>query len=32
MCKVFPFSLGLVAMKWFDGLRASSIDSFKELT
>ena len=32
MCKVFPSSLGLVAMKWFDGLRASSIDSFKELT
>ena len=32
MCKVFPFSLGLVAMRWFDGLRADSIDSFKELT
>ena len=32
MCKVFPSSLGLVAMRWFDGLRASSIDSFKELT
>ena len=22
MCKVFPSSLGLVAMRWFDGLRA----------
>ena len=32
MCKVFPYSLGLVAMRWFDGLGASSIDSFKELT
>ena len=32
MCKVFPSSLGLVAMRWFDGLRAGSIDSFKEFT
>ena len=32
MCKMFPTSLGLVAMRWFDGLGASSIDSFKELT
>ena len=32
MCKVFPSSLGLVAMKWFDSLGASSINSFKELT
>ena len=32
LCKVFPFSLGPVAMRWFDGLGASSIDSFKELT
>ena len=32
MCKVFPSSLGLVAMRWFDGLREDSIDSFKELT
>ena len=32
MCKVFPSSLGLMAMRWFNGLRASSIDSFKELT
>ena len=32
MCKVFPSSLGLVVMRWFVGLGASSIDSFKELT
>ena len=31
MCKVFPSSLGPVAMRWFDGLGASSISSFKEL-
>ena len=32
MCKMFPSSLGLVAMKWFDSLKESSISSFKELT
>ena len=32
MCKVFPSNLGPMAMRWFDGLRADSIDSFKELT
>ncbi|XP_030945929.1 uncharacterized protein LOC115970432 [Quercus lobata] len=32
MCKVFPSSLGPVVMRWFDGLRANSIDSFKKLT
>ena len=32
MCKVFPSSLGPMAMRWFDGLRADSIGSFKELT
>ena len=32
MCKVFPSSLGPVIMRWFDGLGAGSIDSFKELT
>ena len=32
MCKVFPSSLGPVAMRWFDSLSAGSIDSFKELT
>ena len=25
MCKVFPSSLGLVAMRWFDGLKTISI-------
>ena len=32
ICKVFPSSLGPVAMRWFHGLRAVSIDSFQELT
>ena len=32
MCKVFPSSLGPVAMRWFDGLKEGSIDSFKGLT
>ena len=32
MRKVFPSSLGPVAMRWFDGKGASSIDSFKQLT
>ena len=32
MCKVFPSNLGPVAMRLFDVLGASSIDSFKELT
>ena len=32
MCKVFPSSLGPVAMRWFDGLKEGSINSFKELT
>jgi len=32
MCKVFPSGLGLMAMRWFDGLRTGSINSFKELT
>ena len=32
MCKVFSSSLGPVAMRWFDGLGAGSINSFKELT
>jgi len=32
MCKVFPSSLGPIAMRWFNDLRANSIDSFKELT
>ena len=32
MCKVFPSSLGPVAIRWFDGLGVASIDSFKELS
>ena len=32
MCKVFPSSLGPVVIRWFDGLAAGSIDSFRELT
>ena len=32
MCKVFPPSLGPMAMRWFDGLQEGSISSFKELT
>ena len=32
MCKIFLSSLGPVTMRWFNGLRANSINSFKELT
>ena len=32
MCKVFPSSLGPMAMRWFDGLGAGSIYFFKKLT
>ena len=32
MCKVFPSTLGPVAMRWFDDLKENSISSFKELT
>ncbi|XP_065619762.1 uncharacterized protein LOC136063379 [Quercus suber] len=32
MCKVFPSNLGPVAMRWFDSLKADSINSFRELT
>ena len=31
MCKVFPSSLGSMVMRWFDGLRPNSINSFKQL-
>ena len=31
MCKVFPSSLGLNAMRWFNGLRKGLIHSFSEL-
>ena len=32
MCKVFTSCLGPVAMRWFDGLKTGSINSFKEFT
>nr|XP_023924491.1 uncharacterized protein LOC112035891 [Quercus suber] len=32
MCKVFPFSLGPVVMRWFNGLKMDSISSYKQLT
>ena len=32
MCKIFPSSLGPMAKRWFNGLKANSIDSFKKLT
>ena len=32
LCRVFPSSLGLMLMRWFDGLRINSINSFKKLT
>ena len=32
MCKIFPSSLGPRVMKWFNGLKENSIDSFKKLT
>ena len=31
MCKVFPSSLGPMAIRWFDSLKEGSINSFKEL-
>ena len=31
MCKVFPSSLGPIAMRWFNGLRKGLIHSFSEL-
>ena len=31
MCKVFPSSLGPIALRWFNGLRKGSIHSFSEL-
>ena len=32
ICKMFPSNLEPVVMRWFDGLGASSINFFKELT
>ena len=31
MCKVFPSSLGLIALRWLNGLRKDSIHSFVKL-
>nr|XP_023892628.1 uncharacterized protein LOC112004618 [Quercus suber] len=30
--KVFPSSLGPMAMRWFNGLKTNSIDSYRQLT
>ena len=32
MCKVFPSSLGPMAIRWFNSLKEGSLNSFKELT
>ena len=32
MCKIFPSSLGLMVIRWFNSFRVNSIDSFKKLT
>ena len=32
MCKIFPFNLKPMAMRWFDSLEKSSIHSYDELT
>ena len=32
LCRMFPSSLGPMPMRWFDGLRTNSINSFKKLT
>ena len=32
MCKVFPSSLGPMAMRWFNGLKANSVESYRQLT
>ena len=32
MCKVFPSSLGPAAMRWFNGLKANFINSYRQLT
>ena len=29
MCKVFPSSLGPTAMRWFNGLKADSVDLYR---
>ena len=32
MCKVFPSSLGPVVMRWFNGLKVNSVNSYRQLT
>ena len=32
MCKIFPSNLGPVEMRWFNGLKTNSIDSYGQLT
>ena len=32
MCKVFLSSLGPAAMRWFNGLKTDSVDSYRQLT
>ena len=32
MCKVFPSSLGLAAIRWFNNLKVDSVDSYRQLT
>ena len=32
MCKVFSSSLGLAEMRWFNGLKENSVDSYRQLT
>ena len=32
MCRVFPSSLGPMAMRWFDRLRTNYVSSFRKLT
>ena len=32
MCKVFLSSLGPTAIRWFNGLKADSVDSYRQLT
>ena len=32
MCKIFPSSLGSMAIRWFNSLKTNSIGSYKQLT
>ena len=31
MCKIFPSSLGLITIRWFDGLEKEAIRGYNEL-